>query len=130
MTQLVTIELPDEVYQKFKVRSQQTKRSIEEELLTAFALDLPILPPLETSGTRAYHEIIGFLASGPSIEEIIQFRLSDEITQRASALLVKERNHGLTLDENKELDYYVDLGDFLGVLRAKAQLQLHESASA
>ena len=130
MTQSITIELPDEVYQKFKVRSQQTKRSIEEELVTAFALDLPILPPLETAGTRAYHEVMGFLASGPSVGEIAQFRLSREITQRASALLAKEREQGLTPDESKELDSYVDLGDFLGVLRAKAQLQLHESASS
>ena len=130
MTQSITIELPDEVYQKFKVRSQQTKRSIEEELVTAFALDLPILPPLETAGTRAYHEVMGFLASGPSVGEIAQFRLSREITQRASELLAKEREQGLTPDESKELDSYVDLGDFLGVLRAKAQLQLHESASS
>jgi hypothetical protein len=129
MTQSVTLELPDEVYQKFKARSQQTKRSIEEELVTAFALDLSILPPLETGGMRAYNEVIGFLASGPSVGEIAQFKLSDEIRQRASTLLAKERAQGLTEDEAKELDYYVDLGDFLGILRAKAQLQLHANIS-
>ncbi|MCX6048764.1 MAG: hypothetical protein NT075_26990 [Chloroflexi bacterium] len=129
MSRLITLELPDEVYQRFKARSQKTKRSVEEELLTAFTLDLPVLPLLETGGLQAYNEVIEFLASGPSVSEIAQFKLSDETRQRANTLLVKERTQGVTEDEAKELDYYVDLGDFLGILRAKAQLQLHANIS-
>ena len=76
----ITLELPDKVYQHLKRRSQQTNRSLEEELLTAFALDLPILP--------------------------------------------------LTATEAKELDFYVELGDFLGLLRAKALLYLQNNAES
>lgn len=129
MTQLITLELPDEVYQRFKARSQKTNRSIEEELLNAFILDLPVLPLLEIGGLQAYNEVMEFLASGPSVSEIAQFKLSDQTRQRASSLLAKERAQGITEDEAKELDYYVDLGDFLGILRAKSQLQLHANTS-
>ncbi|CAN5446572.1 hypothetical protein BH10CHL1_BH10CHL1_38480 [soil metagenome] len=69
---------------------------------------------------------MGLMLSGRILSA---FKLSDETKQRANTLLVKERTQGVTEDEAKELDYYVDLGDFLGILRAKAQLQLHANIS-
>ncbi|MFN8456026.1 MAG: hypothetical protein U0401_15390 [Anaerolineae bacterium] len=130
MTYSVTLELPDELYQKFKRRSQQTKRSLEDELLTAFALDLPVLPVIETGELQAYNEILEFLTSGPSAAEIAQFRLSTEARHRAQALRLKEKEQGLTTTETKELDFYVELGDFLGILRAKALLHLQSNAKS
>jgi hypothetical protein len=124
----ITLELPDELYQKFKQRSQQTRRTLEEELLTAFALDLPILPVEETGELKAYNEVMEFLTSGPSATEIIQFRLSGEAQQRAQTLLAKEREQSLTAAESKELDFYVEVGDFLGILRAKAMLHTQDEA--
>lgn len=120
----ITLELPEQLYQKLKQRSQQTQRSLEEELLTAFALDLPMLPMVETGELQAYNEVIEFLTSGPSATAITQFQLSNEARQRAQSLAVKERAQGLTATETKELDLYVELGDFLGLLRAKALLRL------
>lgn len=64
-----------------------------------------------------------FLVSGPSSAQLLQFQLSIEARQRASELLQKDRDQGLTPAESQELDFYVELGDFLGILRAKAQLQ-------
>ena len=124
MSHSVTLELPDALYQKLKLRSQQTNRSVEEELLTAFALDMPILPIVATDELPAYSEVINFLGSGPSAEEIVQFQLSNEAQARAKLLVSKEKDGTLLPSETKELDFYIDLGDFLGVLRAKAQLQL------
>jgi len=126
MAYSVTLELPDELYQKFKRRSQQTKRSLEDELLTAFALDLPVLPAAETGELQAYNEVLEFLTSGPSATEIAQFRLSSEAQQQAQTLLRKEREQSLTAAEAKELDFYIELGDFLGILRAKALLRLRD----
>lgn len=130
MSHSVTLELPDELYQKFKRRSQQTKRSLEDELLTAFALDLPVLPVSETGELRAYNEVLEFLTSGPSAADIAQFHLSSEVRQRAQTLLTKEKEQGLTASEAKELDFYVELGDFLGILRAKALLHLQHDAKS
>ena len=123
----VTIELPDVLYQKFAARSRQTKRPVEEELVTAFAVDLPVLPFAEAANFKAYDEVLDFLAGGPSPIQILQFQLSAEARQRASMLLQKDREQGLADDEEQELDFYVALGDFLGILRAKAQLQLQNT---
>ncbi|MBI1877977.1 MAG: hypothetical protein HYR94_07090 [Chloroflexi bacterium] len=128
MSYSVTLELPDELYQKFKRRSQQTKRSLEDELLTAFALDLPVLPMTETGELQAYNEVLEFLTGGPSAAEIAQFRLSSESRHRAQTLLTQEKERELTAAEAKELDFYIELGDFLGLLRAKALLHLQSEA--
>ncbi|HRW08038.1 MAG TPA: hypothetical protein P5121_23210 [Caldilineaceae bacterium] len=66
MSHSVTLELPDPLYQKLKVRSQQANRSVEDELLTAFAVALPVPPSSETAAVRAYEEVTDFLISGPS----------------------------------------------------------------
>jgi hypothetical protein len=127
MSHMVTIELPDTLYERFKVRSPKTKRSLEQELLTAFALELPTLPLAQVGEIPAFNEVIEFLASGPSTSAIVQFQLSSAARQRAKTLLLKDREAGLTEAESKELDFYMELGDFLGVLRSKAQLQLQSS---
>lgn len=118
----VTIELPDPIYQKFVERSQQTKRPLEEELITAFAIEYPVLNFDEAANLKAYDEVMDFLASGPSPDQILQFRLSEEAQQRASELLQKNREQNLIDAEMQELDFYIELGDFLGILRAKTQL--------
>lgn len=40
MSHSITLELPDMLYQKLKVRSQRANRSVEDELLTALYADL------------------------------------------------------------------------------------------
>jgi len=126
----ITLELPDKVYQHLKQRSRQTNRSLEEELLTVFALDLPVLPLAETEEFQAYNEVLEFLSGGPSPADIVQFQLSTEARERAQALLAKEKAQSLTTAETKELDFYVELGDFLGLLRAKALLHLQNKTGS
>lgn len=122
MSHSVTLELPDNLDSILQARSQQANRSLEDELLTSFAVDLPVLPPTETPIAQTYNEVMDFLAGGPTPFEIIQFRLPDHTTERVQLLLDKERDQRVTDAEAEELDAHVALGDFLGVLRAKAQL--------
>ena len=79
---------------------------------------------------QAYNEVLEFLSGGPAAAEIVQFQLSDEAQQRAQALLAKERTAWLTAAEAQELNFYVELGDFLGILRAKAMLHLRGEVGA
>ena len=130
MSHSVTLELPDNLYKDFQQRSQQTNRSLEEELLTAFALNLPAPPLTETLGYGAHGEVIEFLSSGPSAAEITRFQLSDAGRERARELMMQQRERELTEAEVKELDFYVELGDFLGLLRAKALLHLKKQDNA
>lgn len=124
LSHTVTLELPDPIYQVFAARSRITKRPLEEEIITAFAVDAPTLLFAEAAGLTAYDEFLEFLANGPSSNEILQFQLSDKVRQRANQLVEKNRSQSLTNDEIQELDFYVELGDFLGILRAKTQLQM------
>lgn len=126
MSHSVLLEIPDPVYEKYSERSQKTQRSIEDELLTAVALELPISTLSTHPEYTAYDEVIDFLSTAPSPMEIIDFQLSEKNRHRASSLLQKQRQQGLTDAEEDELDAYVDLGDFLGILRAKTQLKLHK----
>lgn len=120
----VTLELPDSVYQVFVARSQLTQRPLEEEIVTSFVADAPLLSLLHAHNIKAYDELLDFLASGPSPEKILEFQLSPAAQKRASELLQKNREQELSEADSKELDFYVELGDFLGLLRAKAQLHL------
>ena len=131
MTYSVTLELPEPIYQSFKERSKKTHRSLEDELLNSFATELPILPKAATVDLEAYNEVFNFLLSSPTANEIVQFRLSGNSIQRATDLLAKQRSiHGLTLAEDRELDAYVELGDFMDILRAKAMLQMQNTTKS
>lgn len=82
------------------------------------------LPLVERRDFNAYNEVMHFLSNNPSPAQIAHFQLSAQARQRASDLLSRERTDDLTDAEAQELDFYVELGDFLGILRAKAQLEL------
>jgi hypothetical protein len=84
-----------------------------------------VLPAPDTQALHAYDEVLDFLSSAPSLADIIQFQLSERARQRAQFLIEKEKAQDLTALEASELDFYIELGDFLGVLRTKAQVQLH-----
>lgn len=69
---------------------------------------------------KAYDEIINFIAEGTTPEKVIAFRPSVETQQRAEALLYKEKNQSLTLDEKSELDYFMLLEHLMRMAKARA----------
>lgn len=70
----------------------------------------------------AYDEFVEFITSRPSLEEITDFRLSDEIETHISDLLQANRTRRLTDDENEELDEYLRVEH----LMRKAKLRAYE----
>lgn len=71
-------------------------------------------------------EIVDFVLSRPSHEEIVAFRYSPEVQELASELLQKNREGTLTLDEKDELDQLTHLELFMQLLKAKAHLLLKQ----
>jgi hypothetical protein len=69
---------------------------------------------------RAYDEVVGFFASGPSRQEIGSFRLSEEALARVRRLLLKQSAGTLTDDEADELDLCVQLDRLLLLIRSRA----------
>lgn len=70
-------------------------------------------------------EIMEFLASGPTPEQIIAFRPSPEFQRRASELLELNRSGQLSSRDRDELDELVRLEDFMRILKAKSRKHIN-----
>jgi len=69
-------------------------------------------------------EILEFLLSKPSPEEVLQLRPSDETQERLRYLLDGNRNDKLTDAEKGELERYLQLEHFVRRLKIRAQEKL------
>jgi hypothetical protein len=69
-------------------------------------------------------EITDFILTSPTLEQIIEFKISDALNERLHVLLDKHSEEGLTTDEQTELNSFLQISHILTVLTAKARLQL------
>lgn len=56
----------------------------------------------------AYFEIIDFIAAGTTPEAVAHFRPSPEAQQRVAELVEREKEYGLSLEEQAELDHFME----------------------
>jgi predicted transcriptional regulator len=80
----------------------------------------------DASGTDArpqpiYREITNFLASSPTAAQLIAFKISSDAQERLEELLDRRRDDLLSADEGAELDTYLQLSDWLSILKARAR---------
>jgi hypothetical protein len=71
-----------------------------------------------------YMELVDFVASGVTPEDVANFRPSAEAQMRVADLIEKQRESQLTDAETAELNGFVELENILGMAEAKAQLIL------
>lgn len=69
-------------------------------------------------------EVVDFLLTRPTDEQILAFRLSTETQALASELLEKNREGTLSRDERYELDKLLHLDTFMTLLKAKLRLKM------
>ncbi|MBI2926413.1 MAG: hypothetical protein HYY24_12030 [Verrucomicrobia bacterium] len=72
---------------------------------------------------RAADEVVEFLARQIPADTLLGFRPSDATRQRVWQLVQKEKDEGLTPDEQCELDEYERLEHLLILAKAKARSQ-------
>lgn len=77
---------------------------------------------------RAIQPEIGDL-SAAAARELLRLRLADGDAERVRELSGKANAGTLSADEEKELDYYLNVGRALEFLKAKARLSLRESSA-
>ena len=70
--------------------------------------------------TRAYEEIIDFIASGTTPESLIDFQPSEVVKERVADLIFREKAGDLSTDEKVELDHYLMLEHLLRLAKARA----------
>ena len=73
-----------------------------------------------------YEQVLEFLASGPSSQEITAYRPPQAAQARFSRLLDANRERQLSAQEEEELDHYIDMDRMLSLLKAKAYSRLEQ----
>ena len=72
----------------------------------------------------AYDEILDFITSGPSLEEIAAFELSEQTASRVHNLLEKQSNGQITPAEEDELEEFARAEHLIEKLKIRAQRRL------
>jgi len=108
----LTIDIPDKL-----ARQLESERDHLAEIITRG------LRRTWSAGSALRREVISFLASRPSGDEIIAFRPSEPATCRAQELLDRNRQGALTAEEEAELDEMCELDRFVALLKAEVLAQ-------
>ena len=116
MVQL-TIEVPEELAVRLK--------PIQHRLIDVLELGLRELSPGHYALSE---EVVEFLASGPTPNEIIDFRPSPDIIERVQDLLDKNQESKLSEEVEEELDEYERLDYLMTLIKSRAQLYSDHAA--
>ncbi len=119
----LTIQVPDELAQRLEPFRDQLPElltlAVETLLPSTFASDL-LSPVANTDTPVAYVELLDFLITRPTLQEIAAFKVSTTAQERIRILLDKNREGTLTETETAELDLYEQLEHMMILLKAKA----------
>jgi hypothetical protein len=72
--------------------------------------------------------ITDFLASDPSPQAILAYRLPAELEERAQELLVRKREDGMSFEDELEMYDFIRADDMMTLLKAKTRLKLSGKA--
>lgn len=75
---------------------------------------------------QLFEEVLDFLASTPTPQQIIDFAPSSALQDRARDLLDANRDGTLTPEQRAELDEFARLNHFMSMLKARARAKLAE----
>jgi hypothetical protein len=76
----------------------------------------------------AYDEFVEFITSLPTLEQISEYRLSDETEAQISALMERNNEGALSADEETELDEYLRLEHIMRKAKIRAFEKLDQRA--
>ena len=74
--------------------------------------------------TRAYEEIIDFIAAGTSPRDVVAYQPSAAAKARVADLIQQEKAAGLSEEETAELEHYLQLEHVMRLAKARARLHL------
>jgi plasmid stability protein len=118
MSQTITLNLPDFIYEKIKHRAEQTQRSIEDELLEMVASTVPESEELPVDLAQAVAGL-SFL-DDKTLWQAARTHLSARSVARIETLHSKRRGQGLSDAEETELAALVKEYDKSILIRSEA----------
>jgi hypothetical protein len=125
----ITIDIPDDLAQRLAPYQSQFSDLFTRLIATTLLSQQPPeqSPPTPTlpNTSSTYQEILDFLISQPTSEQIIGFKVSEASQSRLQTLLQKNREAVLTPAESAELDLYEQLDILMGLLKVRAYTTLN-----
>jgi len=115
----VTIDLPDDLAKEL----EPERKHLAEIIRRGLARRIP-------SESAAAQEVIEFLGRGPTPREIVAFRPSEGSVTRLRQLLDKNREQGLTSDEEAELDEVCAWNDLFALIKVHARQHVKAASVA
>lgn len=73
------------------------------------------------SVTKAYEEVVDFIAAGSSPASVAAFRPSAAARERVSALISQEKTVGLSAAERTEMEHYFQVEHLMRLAKARAR---------
>lgn len=132
MAQL-TIEIPDDLAQRLAPFQNQLSELFTRLIVTILpsekssSLELPTTTELPLT----YLETLDFLATRPTCEQLLTFKVSEQSQRRLQTLLQKNRDRSLNLSETAELNVYEQLDALMSLLKVRAYAEnKHKSSSS
>lgn len=94
----ITLHLPETLYERFRQRAEWSRRSLETELLEAVASAAPAEAELSPEVLRAIEALQG--RPDEELWQLARKTMSPEASQELEALHLKQRDEGLSQDED------------------------------
>lgn len=69
-----------------------------------------------------------FLATQPSLEDLLAYHLPDDLQARVDELVERNGEGQLTFDDQQELFDFMRADEMMGLLKAKAKLKMRNDA--
>ena len=115
----ITLNLPDDLILRL--------RSFEGQLPQIVELGLREINACSQNGLNGVADLLKFLASLPSPEEIIALRPSEMLQSQINSLLEKNKSGELIAEDKQLWEQYQYLEHLVRIAKAKAYLKLQET---
>lgn len=116
----MTVDVPDELAMRLD--------PLKDELPQILMLGLRQVEAIFITGLSGLTQVLEFMASLPSPQEILALRLSEPLQAEIDRLLEKNRSEGLTPIEQRLWQHYEFVEHLVRIAKAKALLKLNEVA--
>ena len=114
----ITIEVPDDLAAQL---DPSTLSALLREMVASKTAGLDPDNEYSRQSSPIYREITEFLSNSPATEQIIAFKISPPAQERLEELLYKNREEVLNPEERAELDTYLQLSEWISILKARAR---------
>lgn len=118
----ITVDIPDELMPQFS----QVQDNLPQLLLALTGLTEEVGSHQSMGESAVLDEMLDFLTSAPTPQEIINYKVSTAVQQRLETLLDKNREALLNPREQAELISYQQLNHLFILLKARSRTLPHQ----